>query len=334
MIRFVLYRFLIMIPTVFLISIVAFLVILAPPGDFISSYVAQLEAAGQFVDRAQIEALRARYGLNQSTIVQYTKWIGRLLRGDLGNSLQWKKPVGELLSERLPWTLVLSVSSLILVYLVGIPIGIISATHQYSVRDYVFTFLAFLGVAIPGFLSALIFLWFYFSLTGQAALGLFSREFVAAPWSLARLWDLLKHLWIPALIVGLAGTAELIRFMRANLLDELGEALRDGSSGEGPARTQTTLQVSGAGRHQPHSKHHRLYVARIDQRCPAGFPGVGLADHLTCPPQCAEEPGYVPGRQHCLHAERPHGGGYPHLRSAAGCNRPPDQIRSPSRLTA
>ena len=221
MIRFVLYRFLIMIPTVFLISIVAFLVILAPPGDFISSYVAQLEAAGQFVDQAQIEALRARYGLNQSPIIQYLKWIRRLLRGDLGNSLQWKKPVAELLSERLPWTLVLSISSLILVYLVGIPIGIISATHQYSVRDYAFTFFAFLGVAIPGFLSALIFLWFYFSITGQAALGLFSREFVSAPWSLAKLWDLLKHLWIPAFIVGLAGTAELIRFMRANLLDEL-----------------------------------------------------------------------------------------------------------------
>ena len=194
MIHFVLYRFLIMIPTVFLISIVAFLVILAPPGDFISSYVAQLEAAGQFVDQAQIEALRARYGLNQSPIIQYLKWIGRLLRGDLGNSLQWKKPVAELLSERLPWTLVLSISSLILVYLVGIPIGIISATHQYSVRDYAFTFFAFLGVAIPGFLSALIFLWFYFSITGQAALGLFSREFVTAPWSLAKLWDLLKHL--------------------------------------------------------------------------------------------------------------------------------------------
>ena len=314
MIRFILYRFLIMVPTVFLISIVAFLVILAPPGDFISSYVAQLEAAGQFVDSAQVEALRARYGLNQSAIVQYLKWIGRLLRGDLGNSLQWKKPVGELLSERLPWTLVLSISSLILVYVIGIPIGIISATHQYSVRDYVFTFFAFLGVAIPGFLSALIFLWFYFSLTGQAALGLFSREFVAAPWSLARLWDLLKHLWIPALIVGLAGTAELIRFMRANLLDELEKPYVMVARAKGmPARTQTTLQVSGPGCPQPHSKHHRLYLAGIDQRCPAGLPGAGPAHDLPGPPQCAEESGHVPGRQHCLHAKRPHRVRHPHL---------------------
>lgn len=221
MIRYIVYRLLIMIPTLFIISIVAFLIILAPPGDFISSYVAQLEATGQFIDQSQITALRARYGLDQSVLVQYLKWVGRLIRGDLGNSLKWNKSVAELMAERLPWTLVLSVSSLLLVYMIGIPIGIMSATHQYSLRDYLFTFVGFLGIAVPGFLSALIFLWLYFSATGRAALGLFSQEFVVAPWSLAKLWDLLKHLWIPALIVGLAGTCELIRFMRANLLDEL-----------------------------------------------------------------------------------------------------------------
>ncbi len=221
MLYFILRRVLWMIPTLIVISIISFVIIQAPPGDFLSTYVSQLRARGEDIDQAGIEALRVRYGVDQPIYIQYYKWMRNILQGNLGRSLEWNKPVSELIAERLPWSLLISFTAFIFVYLVGIPIGTFSATHQYSIRDYIFTLLGFIGLAIPNFLFALILLWIYFVYTGDVAVGLFSPQFLMAPWSFAKFLDLLKHLWMPGIIVGTAGTAGLIRIMRANLLDEL-----------------------------------------------------------------------------------------------------------------
>ena len=210
-----------MIPTLIAISIISFVIIQAPPGDFVSYYIDQLESLGERVDASEIAALKERYGLSQPMYVQYFKWMGGLLRGDLGRSLQWNRPVAKLIAERLPWSITISFSAFVLVYLIGIPFGAIAAMRQHSVADYAVTVIGFVGLAIPNFLFALIMLWLIFVHTGNVAVGLFSPEFELAPWSIAKLIDLLKHLWVPAIIVGTAGTAGLIRVMRANLLDEL-----------------------------------------------------------------------------------------------------------------
>ena len=210
-----------MIPTLIAISIISFVIIQAPPGDFVSYYIDQLESLGERVDASEIAALKERYGLSQPMYVQYFKWMGGLLKGDLGRSLQWNRPVAKLIAERLPWSITISFSAFVLVYLIGIPFGAIAATRQHSVADYAVTVIGFVGLAIPNFLFALIMLWLIFVHTGNVAVGLFSPEFELAPWSIAKLIDLLKHLWVPAIIVGTAGTAGLIRVMRANLLDEL-----------------------------------------------------------------------------------------------------------------
>lgn len=219
--RYVFRRFLYMIVTLFIVSIISFVIIQLPPGDFVTSYVAQLAAMGELVDQSEVDALRARYGLGQPIYVQYTKWLTGVLTGDLGRSLQWNKPVLTLIKDRLPWSFAISLVSFIFVWMVGLPIGVYSATHQYSPADYFATFIGFIGLAMPNFLLALLALWIYFQSTGEVIVGLFSPDYIMAPWSLGKLTDLLKHLWIPALITGTAGTAGLIRTMRANLLDEL-----------------------------------------------------------------------------------------------------------------
>ncbi|GAH55793.1 unnamed protein product, partial [marine sediment metagenome] len=210
-----------MIPTLIAISIISFAIIQAPPGDYLTLYIGRLMAQGEMIDLSTIEALRVRWGLGQPLYIQYFKWIGGVLRGDFGRSLEWNTPVSELIAERLPWSLTISFTAFIFVYLIGIPIGTLSATRQYSIRDYIFTVIGFMGLAIPNFLLALIMLWFYFVYTGDVAVGLFSSQFLMAPWSFAKILDLLKHLWMPGIIIGTAGTAGLIRIMRANLLDEL-----------------------------------------------------------------------------------------------------------------
>ena len=210
-----------MIPTLIGVSMLSFLIIQAPPGDYVDVYVAGLERLGQIVEKGQIDALRDRYGLDDPIHIQYLKWVSLLLRGDLGRSFAWNQSVKTLLIERLPWTLLIAFTSLLVVYIIAIPIGTTSAINQYSTRDYVFTTIGFIGLAVPNFLFALIFLWLFFQWTGNAAVGLFSRDYATAPWSLGKLVDLLGHMWIPALIVGTAGTASLIRIMRANMLDEL-----------------------------------------------------------------------------------------------------------------
>jgi peptide/nickel transport system permease protein len=219
---FIVRRILYFIPTVFVISIVTFILIQLPPGDYISAYAAELEASGQEADAALIAALRNRYGLDQPIYVQYFKWIsGILTRGDFGHSMQWNRPVSDLIWERIAWTFGISFLTIIFTWILAFPIGIYSATHQYSPFDYVFTTIGFIGQGIPDFLLALVLMWVAFSVFGQDIGGLYSEAYRNAPWSWGKFVDLLKHLWIPVVVLGMSGTAVLIRTMRANLLDEL-----------------------------------------------------------------------------------------------------------------
>jgi peptide/nickel transport system permease protein len=221
MLLFIGRRILLMIPTLLLVTVVSFAIIEAPPGDFLDSYIDQQLSSQQNVDPAEIEALRARYGLDAPWHVRYFRWMGSILQGDLGRSMEWNQPVGRLIAQRLPWSITISLASLLFSYVIAIPIGLYSATRQYSIGDYTFTTIGFLGLAIPDFLFALIMLWVYFQATGSVAVGLFSDDYQIAPWSFGKLVDLLKHIWLPAIIVGTSGAAGLIRVMRANLLDEL-----------------------------------------------------------------------------------------------------------------
>ncbi len=222
MLKYIAWRILMMIPTLFAISIVSFLIIQLPPGDFLTSYLAQLTSMGETVSEEVIEALRARYGLGSPVYVQYWTWItGIVTQGDFGMSLLWGRPVSELLWERVSLTVMVSASSVLFIWVVAIPIGIYSAVRQYSIGDYIFTFLGFLGLATPPFMLALIALWIVFVSTGSVLVGLFSPEYIDASWSFGKALDLLAHLWIPMVILGTAGTAGTIRVIRAQMLDEL-----------------------------------------------------------------------------------------------------------------
>ena len=207
--------------TLSVISVLAFVIIQLPPGDFVDAYIANLSASGSAVTQAEAETLRQLYGLDQPIWVQYFKWISRVLVGDFGQSMEWRRPVGEVIGDRLWMTVLISFFALILTWGIALPIGVISAVRQYSVADYVFTFISFIGLAIPNFLLALVIMYVAFRYFGSNVGGLFSPEFELAPWSWAKAWDLAKHLPLPGLILALAGTAQLVRIMRANLLDEL-----------------------------------------------------------------------------------------------------------------
>jgi peptide/nickel transport system permease protein len=206
--------------TVWAVSVLAFIIIQLPPGDYITSYIAQMAATGSIVSEQEAENLRIQYGLDQPMYVQYYKWMVMIAQGNFGMSMEWRRPVTEVIGDRLLLTVVVSLAALVLTWVLALPIGIYSAVRQYSIGDYVFTFIGFIGLAIPNFLLALVILYAGFVLFDANIGGLFSVEFQDAPWSWAKVWDLLKHLPIPALILGLAGTAQQIRIMRANLLDE------------------------------------------------------------------------------------------------------------------
>ena len=222
MTRYIINRILTMIPTVILISFLCFFVIQLPPGDVLSHYQSQLLARGDPAAHDQLDRLRVRYGLDKSMPVQFWKWISNIvLRGDFGHSFMLGEPVAAIVWKRTGWTLLLALLAVAL-SLIGLPIGIYSATHQYSFGDYAFTLIGFIGLSIPNFFLVLLLMFvmvFYF---GSSAIGgLFSSEYLLAPWSIGKLIDLLKHIWIPIVVVGTAGMAGNIRIMRANLLDVL-----------------------------------------------------------------------------------------------------------------
>lgn len=222
MLGYILRRILIMIPTLFIISVISFIVIQLPPGDYLTTYAMTLRSQGDAVQDEAIQALRVRYGLGEPVYVQYGKWIwGIVSRGDFGQSMEVGRPVKDLIWERLALTVVLSLMSIFVSWFIAIPLGVYSATHQYSIVDYIVTTFSFIGVGTPGFLLALLIMWAAMNWLGLNVGGLFSQQFVMAPWSWAKVVDMLKHIWIPVLILALNGTAGGLRTTRANLLDEL-----------------------------------------------------------------------------------------------------------------
>ena len=206
------------------ISFVSFWIMVLPPGDVVDSYAAALSWQGDIgiiVSEEEKDVMRRRWGLDKPYMYQYGKWMYNIFQGDFGMSVDELRPVRAIIAERLPMTLALASAAIVFTWLLAIPIGIYSAVRQYSAGDHFFTFLGFLGLAVPDFLLALVFMVVAVMWFGQDVTGLFSVEYIQAPWSFARVWDLIKHLWVPAIVLGTAGTAALIRIMRANLLDEL-----------------------------------------------------------------------------------------------------------------
>ena len=221
MLSYIIRRIIYMIVVLLVLSVVSFFIIQLPPGDFLTAFIENMRAQGTVVGEEQILLLKTYYGLDQPMYLQYLRWLGNLLQGDLGKSFQWNQPVTELIKERLALTVTISLISLVLTYLIAIPIGIYSATHQYSLGDYAFTVFGFMGLATPNFLLALVLMFLLYKYAGWSVGGLFSPDYVVAPWSLGKVVDLLKHLPIPLVVISTAGTAWTIRVMRGCLLDEL-----------------------------------------------------------------------------------------------------------------
>jgi peptide/nickel transport system permease protein len=233
-----------MLLTIWVVSMISFAVIQLPPGDYVTSMVSQMLGQGAKDIPPEFEAqLRAQYGLNQPMYVQYFKWIRNIvLHGEFGYSFIYKRDAADLIVERLPLTFALSLSTFVFVWIVSLPIGIYSAVRKYSIGDYVATFLGFIGLATPDFLLALVFLFLSYKYLGQAMIGLFSQQYIDAPWSLAKFGDMLQHLWIPVIIIGTAGTAGLIRTMRANLLDELNKPYVETARSKGVSEARLLLK--------------------------------------------------------------------------------------------
>ncbi len=221
MLSFLARRLVLALITVWAISLITFAIIQLPPGDYVTAYIAQLETQGDFVSEDEAINLRAEYGLEQPFPVQYYKWMRQALKGNFGVAMEYRRPVSEVIGDRLLLTAALTFTSIIFTWILAIPIGIYSAVKQYSIGDYTFTFIGFVGLGVPNFLLALVVLYAGFVWFGANVGGLFSPEMVDAPYSVAKVLDLLNHLWMPSLILAIAGTAQLIRVLRANLLDEL-----------------------------------------------------------------------------------------------------------------
>ncbi len=231
------------IPILFGASVLSFAIIQLPPGDYLTAVMAAMRSTGESVEQSQLDFLRERYGLDQPMIVQYWKWIsGIILRGDFGQSFIYNRPVDDLLWERLGLTFVLAFSSMIFVWVVSFPIGVYSAMRKYSVGDYVMTFIGFLGLATPNFLIALILMYVSFTVFGTSAGGLFSAQYADAPWSWAKVWDMMSRIWIPVVVIGTAGTASLIRIVRANMLDELPRPYVEAARARGLTETRATVK--------------------------------------------------------------------------------------------
>ncbi len=231
--RFVLKRILWMVPFLFFVSVVAFFLIQAPPGDYLTTYIARLGESNEILDQASIDNLRQRFGLDRPLYVQYFKWVGNLLQGDFGMSFEWRQPVSDLVWERMGLTFVLSFATLLFTWAVAFPIGVYSAVRKYSIGDYCATVVGFVGLATPNFLLALILMYFGVVYFGTDVGGLFSSEYKNAPWSWGKVLDLASHLWLPVIVLGTSATASLIRIMRANLLDELNQPYVDTARAKG-----------------------------------------------------------------------------------------------------
>ncbi len=221
MLRYILWRIGAMIPTLIIISALVFTIIELPPGDYFESYVSELRAQGEGVDMAEIEALKAEYGFDRPPLLRYFHWVAGMLHGDFGYSFEYQLPVSDVVGDRLWLTVLVSFVTILFTWLIAFPIGIYSATHQYSWGDYGLTFLGLLGIAIPNFLFALILMYFANIWFGTSIGHLMDQKYLSQPMSWEKFTSILEHLWIPVIIIGTAGTAGMIRRLRANLLDEL-----------------------------------------------------------------------------------------------------------------
>lgn len=214
-------RLVTMVPTLIAISIIVFVIIQLPPGDYLSTYMAELQAQGEGVDPQRIQFLREQYGLDEPLWQQYLTWVGGLLQGDLGYSFEYQLPVNEVVGDRLLLTFVISVVTILFTYIVAFPIGVYTAVRQYSIGDYTLSFIGFLGLATPNFLLALVLLYVANVMFGTSIGGLMDPQYINQPWSWGKIVSVLEHLWVPVVVIGTSGTAAMIRRLRANLLDEL-----------------------------------------------------------------------------------------------------------------
>ena len=221
MLGFIFKRLLMMIPTLFVISVLVFIIIQLPPGDYLESYIAELQSQGESVDQNKIKFLRQEYGLDKPLYEQYFVWAKGLLKGDLGYSFEFDLPVREVVGDRMFLTVIISVVTILFTWLIAFPIGIYSATHQYSWGDYGLSLLGFIGLATPNFLLALLMLYLANVYFGTSIGGLMDADYIDQPWSIGKIKSVLEHLWIPVVVIGTSGTAGMIRRLRANLLDEL-----------------------------------------------------------------------------------------------------------------
>lgn len=233
MVNFIIRRVLYSLIMVVLVSFVSFAIIKLPPGDFLTQKLAQLRARGDRSAEGQIETYRIRYGLDKPFMVQYTTWAWNFLHGDFGESFEYERPVSDMLGQRINMTIILSIATLLVVWMLAIPLGVYSAVKQYSFGDQLITTISFIGLGMPGFLLALLVLFFAITKLNIEATGLFSKEYLDAPWSWARVVDLLNHLWIPAFISAITGTGGLTRIMRGNLLDTLGQPFVEAARARG-----------------------------------------------------------------------------------------------------
>lgn len=336
MFALILSRVLWMFPTLWIISLVSFALIQLPPGDYLTSYITALEETGETVSMEQVEALRKRYNLDEPFVQQYSKWLNDLLPfgfrraedgayltvpgtdgsrsfnwpgfkwPDLGTSFEWNRSVGDLIGERLLLTMTISVFTLLFTWALAIPIGIYSAVRQYSWGDYTFSILGFIGLATPNFLLALVFMYIGYSVFGVSAGGLFSAAYENAPWSLAKFWDLLAHMWIPVIVIGTAGTAGLIRVMRGNLLDELPKQYVMTARAKGVSPIRLLLKYPRASGSEPACVYGGLGVARHCFGIRHRLRRARAADGGALAVASTGESGHVSGRFHGHDPQLPH----------------------------
>ncbi|MCT7378200.1 ABC transporter permease [Chelativorans salis] len=239
MVGYIVRRTLWAIPTLIFVSFIAFVIIQLPPGDYVTSYAAQLRHGGEYLTEVQEAALREQFGLNDPVLVQYLRWITNIVfRGDFGHSLEWNAPVSSLIWDRLGLTLAISTLSMVFTWIIAIPIGVYAATRQYSFFDYIFTIFGFLGKGIPDFLLALVLMWLGFTWLNMDVGGLLSPRYQSAPWTIDKVLNLLSHLWVPVVVLATGGAAGLLRVMRANMLDELGKPYVETAYAQGLSERQ------------------------------------------------------------------------------------------------
>ncbi len=298
---------------VVLVSFVGFFILKLPSlvpggGDFLTQKLASLRARGDRSAEQQIETYRVRFGLDKPFLVQYIGWAGNFIKGDFGLSFEYEKPVKDLIGERLTMTIVLAVATLIVTWVIAIPLGVYSAVRQYSLGDQIITTISFIGLGMPGFLLALLILFVAIVYLNAEVVGLFSQKYIDAPWSWAKFVDLMKHLWVPALISAVTGTGGLIRIMRGNLLDTLGQPFVEAAPRPRPQELAGDLETCRTHRHQPIDRHPGVRgISQHHHRLGAGLDRAEFANHRPVVCGCVEKAGHVHGRHlyHLFHHTAP-----------------------------